>query len=152
MTLVLGNLPTQQASKNAAMTLLTNSYLQRTSDVLSADGMTYTVNYVYADGDPEDETTLIVRRQYDVKNDVTRTSLRLSTMLYDDADDTVARRPVEALLAYNVPGVHDHDPVEVQTLLSCVYGCMAGSFDGTSGVPDPDIMTNLDFGIAPSFA
>jgi hypothetical protein len=147
MAIVLANLPTQQATKNAAMTLLTHSYVERVSEVLSSDGLTHTVNYVYATGEPDRETTVVVRRQYDAKNDITRTSLRLLTEQYDDADDTIVPTVAEAGVFWNVPGQHASDIVDIQTLLSCAFSLAQGSFDGTSGIPSPTVMTNTDFGL-----
>lgn len=149
-TITFENIPTQPTTKNAAIGLLTHASVDQKATVVSSDGATRTTEYVYATGDPADNTTVTVRIAWDSKNDVVRHSIRLGTTEDIVNGEIVTRRPVEVVIAWNTPGMVISDTTQMLAMIGTAFALLAGSFDGSTGVPALGVMNAINFGITES--
>lgn len=146
MTVTFSNISAQPTTKNAAMAEIDESKLVISSHTSSGNS-TVTV-YSFADGDPADNTSVVVRREYVPNQDQTRLSVRLVTNVEDDTLDVPLVGQYEAVLAWNFPGHFSIDVGQMAAMTESLFGLAHGAYDGTTGVPDLSPVTLLNFGVS----
>lgn len=142
-TVALANMPS--SATDVAVKFLDQTKLKLRSQAASPDGLTFSSEYVYADGDPSKETTVSARVQSDVKNNVTRNSLRLRTVQTVTVDSVVTETaPIEIVISWNVPGIME-DSAAVLAMLGTAYSlCFNGV---TTKVPNTGTFDAINRGL-----
>jgi hypothetical protein len=139
-SVALANMPSTPT--DVAVKFLDQSLLKLRSSIVTPDGSTYSAEYVLASGDPTQETTVVVRVQTDVKNNVIRNTIRLRTVQIVTVDSVVTETaPVEVVLGWNVPGSIENTAV-IMAMIGTAYSL---SFNGvTTKVPNTGILDALN--------
>lgn len=155
------NLPNQQGSKNAAITLLSVSDFTRLElppPPNQGKGTTIARTGFALKGSDGPGSQLFVQQIVQPKGidsstgaltPNVRSSLRLVVMTTatDSVTGEVTTFPVEALVAWNVPSSVKGIPTElISRVIQACAGLALGTFDGTSGAPDADLVANLAYG------
>lgn len=153
ITVTAANIGSQQASKNAAVTLLGGGgWSSPATDIVQRNGTrTQTSVYRYK-GDAWGETTLtVVETQQPAKAGVLnrRFQARLKTniKIEDDVLDSKVITPYEVGIYWNSQSAYDLDVASVSRVLQTLFAQVSGSFDGTSGAPANTLFTNSALGI-----
>jgi hypothetical protein len=134
-TVTLANMPSSYTDVSVA--ILDQTKLSLRTARQTEDGLSFSADYVYTDGDPTIETVVAVRINVDVKTGIVRNSIRLSTVssvVVDSLDPVVT--PIDTLVAWNTYGpMADADKV-----LRMLGSAFSLAFDGvTSKVPNGGI-------------
>jgi hypothetical protein len=137
----LANMPSGSPT-DVSVNFLDQSKLALRSQGFDAQSQIFTAEYIYTDGDPTIETTVSLRVAPDVKNNITRNSLRLRTSQTVTVDSIVTETaPAEVIISWNTPG-----PLEdVSKLMSMIGTAFGLTFNGvTSKVPNTGILSMIN--------
>jgi len=116
----LANMPSTPT--DVALNLIDQSKLLLRASTSSADGLTATSEYVFADGDPTVETTVSVRVAVDLKANAVRNSIRLRTMQIVAVDSVVTESaPVDVTINWTTPG-RVEDSAKVLSMIGTAFG------------------------------
>lgn len=142
-TVALANMPSTPT--DVAVKFLDQAKLKLRSMNTSADGLTVSSEYVYADGDPTIETTVSVRVATDVKANIVRTSVRLRTVQTVSVDSVVTEEaPIDVIVSWNTPGRYE-DSAAVLAMIGTAYSL---TFNGVSTkIPNTGIVDSLNRGL-----
>lgn len=149
------NLPSQAATKVAAISTLTTASLADKGTQVSADGLSVITRYAYETGNPAQPLEVTVRSSYDPKANVRHDSVRLSTYIehvedYGDSE-VAAILPTDVVIAWNSPSRVIPDVASVSIMIQALFGLLMNSFDGTDGTPDTIIFDAINFGRTKDF-
>lgn len=109
------------------------------------DANTRSTEYVYAYGDPTQETTVTVRSGFIPKSGVVTTSILLRTQQVVTVDGLVTEQaPLEFSINWNTPGASE-DTTVLRSMLCAIFSL---AFNGvTSKVPNLGIIDKLNRGL-----
>lgn len=153
VTVTAANIGSQQASKNAAITLVGGGgWSSPATDTSNRNGTTTQTSVYRYKGDAWGETTLtIVRTTQPAKGGVlnSRFQARLKTniKIVDDVLDTQIITPYETGMYWNTQSSYDLDVATISRVMQTLLASVFGSFDGTSGAPANTLFTNSALGI-----
>jgi hypothetical protein len=141
------NIPAQQGSKNAAISMVSTDSLKLGATTLSEAGRVQQSTYIYEGAAADSNTTVTVRRE-STKEGGRRISVRLLTTVISDVADTEADRidVYDATLSWNIPTAFVEDPADQSVFLQVLVGLVLGGFDGTTGAPAAGVVAALNFG------
>lgn len=105
--------------------------------------------YAYGAGDAADVFTVVVRRSYNAKSNMTNCSIRVSALVKQTVSETgeVTYLPVEALQAWNYSGEHVPDMVSMIILAQVSSSIFYQELSGVNGNPTAKVMEQLDHAI-----
>jgi hypothetical protein len=141
------NLPAQQGSKNAAITLLSTASLKLLRTEASEAGRVQTSTYVFEGSDAADRTVVYVRSET-TKDGGRRNSVRLTTNVSIDLPDSEAERVdvYDVSVNWNYPSGYVESAADEARLIQVAAGLVLGGFDGTTGLPAATVVNAVNFG------
>lgn len=146
MTITYNKVPALTGAKVADVAPLVHSNFRVVdTEVINSNGEEGTVTtHVYVSGDSSDEMLCIVRRAYNVNQDITRTSVRLVI----DVEDSTLEDPdlgnTEVGVFWNHPGRVAADRMQLATAITTLFNTVCFPFDGTTGAPSHQVVNLLD--------
>jgi hypothetical protein len=125
--------------------LLDQSKLKQDVDSQSADLLSKSSTYIYADGDPVLSTKVIVTRRDDPKQGLVHMTVRLETLQTVEVDSEVTEQAMcAATIGLSMPGVME-DTDKALSLLGSAFSLF---FNGvTTKVPNSGIIDSMNFGL-----
>lgn len=144
-------IPTQQGSKNAAMTRIDTGNLSRVSTDVSQNGRVLTTTYVLVGSTPYGAPKVIVRREWTGK--AMRNSIRLiaTATVTDDDDNVYPDQEWEGGIFWNHPGNFLGSTDVLSRVLQCTASLALDTFDGTTGVPVNLALDQMNFNVVEIF-
>lgn len=144
------NIPTQQSSKNAAVTLLSLTGISPAAERVEKNGLVKIADYVLKGTDASKPTTMTIRQEM-TKDGGRRNSLRISTTV--TRTDTVTNATMdsvnEVVIAWNHPGPYLEGTSNqgMSRLIQVAFGMLMTAFDGTTGAPTFVTLDDINYGI-----
>lgn len=118
------------------------------SESRSSDGAK-TVEYVYGAGSAVDQLRLTLRRSYNVKDDKTSNSLKVSAFTKEVVTETGETNylPLEAVIAWNHSGMIAPATDQIVTMLSIAMSILSQELTGVNGRPTTKYVDQFDHDI-----
>lgn len=138
-TVTLANMPSSPT--DVAVNFLDQTKLElRKFEQVNAS--TIQAVYVYADGNPLEETLVTVRVEANPAKNTLRCSIRLTTVQVVVVDSVeTEREPIEAVIAWNTPGQWE----DADKLISMIGTAYSLAFNGvTTKVPNVGILGSIN--------
>lgn len=147
MASTYANMPTQQASKNAAISGLTTASLQFQGTVVSADGRIRETRYEFAGTSSLLKTIVTVRHEL-TKSGTARCKVQITNdvSFTDPVTAEVSLRTYEVGLFWNADQDRVEDGDKHSVLIQTVCALLLGAFDGSTGVPSAAPVKSLNIG------
>jgi hypothetical protein len=150
LTTTLPGVPAQNSGKYYAGYSLPDAIgsWQTNGASISADGLTQKITYTYKDGaDSKYASVLTITRTYNRKLDKTFATFRLTaeTKTVSSLSDDVTSQKLAVGMSIEYDG-DTLDPLFIGRMASVVFGAIAGTPDGTTGIPGYEPLTNLNYG------
>lgn len=148
ITYAYANIAAQQASKNAAVTMLSLAALGPAVTRTEKNGSVVISEYVLKGTDPA-KPTVVSLRQESTKEGGKRNSLRLATAVTvsDDVADTETVEIHEAVIAWNFPRAYLGDTEAMSRLIQGLFSIIMSAFDGTTGIPTNQALEDANYGV-----
>lgn len=144
-TQALANMPATTAT-DVAVYFLDQTLLKYRKDLSDPSKNLIAAEYVYASGDPDLETTVLVQYQLDVQKNVQRVTLSLKTVQTIDVDGTIVEsEPAIASITVTSPGRYV-GVGQYARMIGTLYGLTMNGV--TTKVPNTGILENLNRGLA----
>jgi len=143
-TVSLANIPTSSPS-DTALYFLDQTKLSLQKQIVSADKLTQTAYYVFADGDPNTPTLVTVTRREDLSQGLIHHTIRLETVQTVTVDSVVTEQAnASATIGFSVPGPMEDDD-QIIAFVGSAFSCL---FNGvTTKVPNAGIIAKMNFGV-----
>lgn len=149
MTITFNKVPALTGAKVADVSgfSFTNFRVVKSEVINSAREVGTVSTHTYVQGDAEDELMVIVRRAYNVDQDITRNSVRLVIDVEDDTLEDPEIGPIEVGIFWNHPGKHSPDNAQIARAIAAAFNTVVHPFDGTTGAPVHSVVNMIDNGI-----
>lgn len=107
------------------------------------------VIYTYGAGDAADVLTIIAKRQYVEKRDISNMSIRVSALTKSVVTETgdTSYDPIEVVLAWNIPGKYSKDADFVVEMMSIAMSIFAQELTGANGNPTSLVVDQFDHNV-----
>jgi len=144
-TVVYGNIPTSSPADTALYFLDQTKLIQDLEYPAPSDPLIKTSAYVYADGDPNLQTRVLVTRRDDPKKGLVHLTVRLETLQTVTKDTVVTEEAIAAAtIGLSVPGSME----DTDAALAFIGSAFSLFFNGvTTKVPNSGIIDKMNFGL-----
>jgi predicted component of type VI protein secretion system len=115
------------------------------TDFRSENGV-QTATYTYSAGSAADVVTLIAKRSYNAKTNMTNCSIRLTAFVLQTVTETGEETyaPIESVLAWNYQGSYLLDGDFVVDMVSIAVSIFAQELTGANGTPTSKVVDQFD--------